>query len=121
MLTQGNCNIKNNKLESIKPFSNAFLRPCLFEYIYFARPDSILDGMNVYGVRKKIGKQLATENMNDKDIIDVVIPIPDSGNASALGYAEHIKKTFDLGILESLGRTFIQESNTIRNLCKIET
>ena len=92
--------VKNNKLESIKPFSNAFLRPCLFEYIYFARPDSILDGMNVYGVRKKIGKQLATENMNDKDIIDVVIPIPDSGNASALGYAEHIKKTFDLGIIK---------------------
>ncbi len=110
--------VKNNKLESIKPFSNAFLRPCLFEYIYFARPDSILDGMNVYGVRKKIGKQLATENMNDKDIIDVVIPIPDSGNASALGYAEHIKKTFDLGIIRNhyTGRTFIQESNTIRNL-----
>ena len=110
--------IKDNKLESIKPFSNSYLRPCLFEYIYFARPDSILDGQNVYEVRKRIGSQLATENYNDKEKIDVVIPIPDSGNASALGYAEKIGKNFDLGIIRNhyTGRTFIQDSNTIRNL-----
>ena len=110
--------IKNNKLESIKPFSKSYLRPCLFEYIYFARPDSILDGRNVYQVRKKIGHELATENFDDREKIDVVIPIPDSGNASALGYAEKIGRNFDLGIIRNhyTGRTFIQESNTIRNL-----
>jgi amidophosphoribosyltransferase len=110
--------IKNNKLESIKPFSKSYLRPCLFEYIYFARPDSILDGRNVYQVRKKIGHELATENLADREKIDVVIPIPDSGNASALGYAEKIGRNFDLGIIRNhyTGRTFIQESNTIRNL-----
>jgi amidophosphoribosyltransferase len=110
--------IKNNKLESIKPFSKSYLRPCLFEYIYFARPDSILDGRNVYQVRKKIGYELATENLDDREKIDVVIPIPDSGNASALGYAEKIGRNFDLGIIRNhyTGRTFIQESNTIRNL-----
>ncbi len=106
--------VKNNLLKSIKPFNKSHLRPCLFEYIYFARPDSILDGRNVYDVRKKIGYQLAVENSNDKEIIDVVIPIPDSGNASALGYAEKINKNFDLGIIRNhyTGRTFIQESNS---------
>ena len=110
--------IKDNKLESIKPFSRSYLRPCLFEYIYFARPDSILDGRNVYEVRKKIGHELAKENLDDKEKIDVVIPIPDSGNASALGYAEKIGRNFDLGIIRNhyTGRTFIQESNTIRDL-----
>ena len=110
--------VKNNRLESIKPFSKSYLRPCLFEYIYFARPDSILDGRNVYQVRKKIGHELAAENLDDREKIDVVIPIPDSGNASALGYAEKIGRNFDLGIIRNhyTGRTFIQESNTIRNL-----
>lgn len=110
--------LKNNELTSIKPFNNTNLRPCLFEYIYFARPDSILDGRNVYEVRKKIGHQLAKENSSDNEIIDVVIPIPDSGNASALGYAEKIGKPFELGIIRNhyTGRTFIQESNSIRNL-----
>ena len=86
--------IKNNKIDSIKPFKKTYLRPCLFEYIYFSRPDSILEGRNVYDVRKSIGHQLAVENPNDNKIIDVVIPIPDSGNASALGYSEKNKKTF---------------------------
>ncbi len=110
--------IKNNKLESVKPFSRSYLRPCLFEYIYFARPDSILDGRNVYEVRKKIGHELAKENLDDKQKIDVVIPIPDSGNASALGYAEKIGRNFDLGIIRNhyTGRTFIQESSAIRDL-----
>ena len=110
--------IKNNTIESIKPFKKSTLRPCLFEYIYFSRPDSILEGRNVYDVRKQIGNQLAIENNLDKKIIDVVIPIPDSGNASALGYAEKLRKPFEFGIIRNhyTGRTFIQSSNQIRNL-----
>ena len=110
--------IKKNKIESIKPFKKTQLRPCLFEYIYFSRPDSIFEGRNVYDVRKKIGQELAIENKNDIEKIDVVIPIPDSGNASALGYSEKIKKPFEFGIIRNhyTGRTFIQESTSIRHL-----
>ena len=110
--------IKNNKINSIKPFKKTYLRPCLFEYIYFSRPDSILEGRNVYDVRKSIGHQLAVENPNDNKIIDVVIPIPDSGNASALGYSEKIKKPFEFGIIRNhyTGRTFIEDSISVRNL-----
>ena len=110
--------IKENKIQSIKPFNNTQLRPCLFEYIYFSRPDSIFEGRNVYDVRKKIGFELANENKDDKKKIDVVIPIPDSGNASALGYSEKIKKPFEFGIIRNhyTGRTFIQESTSIRHL-----
>ena len=110
--------IKNNTLTSIKPFKKNELRPCLFEYIYFSRPDSILQGKNVYSVRKRIGNELASENDNDNKLVDIVIPIPDSGNASALGYAEHIKKPFEFGIIRNhyTGRTFIQSTNTIRDL-----
>ncbi|MEE2695163.1 MAG: amidophosphoribosyltransferase [Pseudomonadota bacterium] len=110
--------IRNNKIESIKPFNKTYLKPCLFEYIYFSRPDSILQGRNVYNVRKNIGNELASENPNDKKLIDVVIPIPDSGNASALGYAEKIERPFELGIIRNhyTGRTFIQESSSVRNL-----
>ena len=109
--------IKKNQIESIKPFKNTQLRPCLFEYIYFSRPDSILEGRSVYDVRKRIGYELAKENINDKSNIDVVIPIPDSGNASALGFSEKLKK-FEFGIIRNhyTGRTFIQDSSSIRNL-----
>ena len=90
----------------------------LFEYIYFSRPDSILQGRNVYEVRKKIGEELATENSGDKNKIDIVVPIPDSGNASALGYSEKIQKPFEFGIIRNhyTGRTFIQDSTSIRHL-----
>ena len=90
----------------------------MFEYIYFSRPDSILQGKNVYEVRKNIGRQLGKENPDDASLIDIVIPIPDSGNASALGYSEKIKKPFELGIIRNhyTGRTFIQDSNSVRNL-----
>ena len=110
--------IKEDKIQSIKPFNKTQLRPCLFEYIYFSRPDSIFEGRNVYDVRKKIGFELANENKDDKKKIDVVIPIPDSGNASALGYSERIKKPFEFGIIRNhyTGRTFIQESTSIRHL-----
>ena len=109
--------IKENKIESIRPFKKTQLRPCLFEYIYFSRPDSIFEGRNVYDVRKN-RNQLAIENKDDQNKIDVVIPIPDSGNASALGYSEKIKKPFEFGIIRNhyTGRTFIQESNSIRHL-----
>ena len=110
--------IKEDKIQSIKPFNRTKLRPCLFEYIYFSRPDSIFEGRNVYDVRKKIGFELANENKDDQKKIDVVIPIPDSGNASALGYSESIKKPFEFGIIRNhyTGRTFIQESTSIRHL-----
>ncbi len=110
--------IKNNNIESIKPFKKTFLKPCLFEYIYFSRPDSILEGRNVYDIRKKIGHQLASENVGDREIIDIVIPIPDSGNASALGYADEINRPFELGIIRNhyTGRTFIEDSVSVRNL-----
>ena len=110
--------IKNNKINSIKPFKKTYLKPCLFEYIYFSRPDSIFEGRNVYDVRKSIGHQLASENPNDNKLVDVVIPIPDSGNASALGYSEKIKKPFEFGIIRNhyTGRTFIEDSMSVRNL-----
>ncbi len=110
--------INNNGIESITPFKKTALRPCLFEYIYFSRPDSTLDGRNVYDVRKKIGEQLAKESSEDKDLIDIVIPIPDSGNASALGYSNQINKPFELGIIRNhyTGRTFIQPTSRVRNL-----
>ena len=110
--------INNKGLKSIKPFANAKLRPCLFEYIYFSRPDSILEGKNVYQVRKNIGKELAIESQEDKIKFDKVVPIPDSGNAAALGFAEHINKPFEFGIIRNhyTGRTFIEPTNTIRHL-----
>ena len=110
--------IKGNNIESIKPFNNTKLRPCLFEYIYFSRPDSIFEGRSVYQVRKNIGYELAKENKDDINLVDVVIPIPDSGNASALGFAEKLKKKFEFGIIRNhyTGRTFIQETNSVRHL-----
>ena len=110
--------IDKNGIKSIKPFKDSVLRPCLFEYIYFSRPDSILEGRNVYQVRKKIGEELAKESINDSKIIDKVVPIPDSGIASALGYAEVIKKPFEFGIIRNhyTGRTFIQSTNQVRHL-----
>jgi len=90
-------------------------RPCAFEYIYFARPDSVIDGVSVYEARKRMGQRLAQESPAD---IDVVVPVPDSGMASALGYAEEIGKPFDLGIIRShfVGRTFIQPTQAKRDL-----
>ena len=110
--------ISEDGIESVTPFKKTFLRPCLFEYIYFSRPDSTLDGRNVYNVRKKIGEELANESKIDESLIDIVIPIPDSGNASALGYANQIKKPFELGIIRNhyTGRTFIQPTSKVRNL-----
>tara|TARA_A100001015_G_C15038258_1_gene737746 strand:- start:1037 stop:2494 length:1458 start_codon:yes stop_codon:yes gene_type:complete len=110
--------ITRNGLKSIKPFKNSNLKPCLFEYIYFSRPDSILEGRNVYDIRKKIGEELAKECKQDEQKIDIVIPIPDSGNASALGYSNQLNKPFELGIIRNhyTGRTFIEQTGVTRNL-----
>lgn len=89
-------------------------RPCVFEYVYFARPDSKVFGKSVYQVRKELGRQLARENPIDADI---VIPVPDSGVAAALGYAEVSGLPFELGIIRNhyVGRTFIEPKQSIRN------
>ncbi len=102
---------------SRKIFSNLpeKARPCLFEYIYFARPDSIFDGRSVYGVRKLSGKILAEESSVEAD---VVVPVPDSGVPAAIGYSEHSGIPFDLGIIRNhyVGRTFIEPEAHIRDL-----
>tara|TARA_Y100000590_G_scaffold266625_1_gene299446 strand:+ start:554 stop:2017 length:1464 start_codon:yes stop_codon:yes gene_type:complete len=107
--------IKNDKLISLNPFSPKRVRPCIFEYIYFSRPDSILNGKTAYEHRKNFGVQLAKE---DKLKADIVVPVPDSGNAAALGYAQEKKINFDLGLIRNhyVGRTFIEPSQKIRSL-----
>ena len=107
--------IENNELQSIKPFPTQKPRPCIFEYIYFSRPDSILNGKTTYEFRKKFGEQLADEdNVNG----DLVVPVPDSGNAAALGYSQKTKINFDLGLIRNhyVGRTFIEPAQKIRSL-----
>ena len=107
--------IENDKLESIKPFPPKKVRPCVFEYIYFARPDSILDNKTAYEHRKNIGAELAKEN----DIkADIVVPVPDSGNAAALGFAQYLKMNYEHGLIRNhyVGRTFIEPSQKIRSL-----
>ena len=107
--------IENDKIKSIKPFPKQRLRPCVFEYIYFSRPDSILDGKSAYEYRKNLGIELAKENNMDADI---VVPVPDSGNAAALGFAQHLGIKFELGLIRNhyVGRTFIEPSQKIRSL-----
>ena len=107
--------IENNELKSIKPFPKQKSRPCIFEYIYFARPDSLINGKCAYEYRKKLGTELAKET----DInADFVVPVPDSGVPAALGYAEQSKKKFELGLIRNhyVGRTFIEPSQNIRSL-----
>ena len=103
--------------ESIQLFEPEF-RPCAFEYVYFARPDSVIDGKTVYSTREKMGKTLA---QNDKDSTikyDMVIPIPDSGVPAALGYAEESGIPFKYGIIRNhyVGRTFIEPTQEMRSL-----
>jgi len=107
--------ITSEGLESHRPFPKHPARPCIFEYIYFARPDSVVGGKNVYQVRKNMGQQLASESPCD---VDVVVPIPDSGVPAALGFAESAKIPFELGIIRNhyVGRTFIEPEQHIRQL-----
>jgi amidophosphoribosyltransferase len=99
--------------ESIKPFPNSRSRPCIFEYIYFSRPDSILDGKSVYECRKSFGKELAKESPAHADI---VVPVPDSGVPAALGYSESSGIPFELSIIRNhyVGRTFILPTQSNR-------
>ena len=105
--------ITQDGLESIKPFPPVKARPCIFEYIYFARPDSVAGGLSVYECRKSFGRQLANESHIEADI---VIPVPDSGVPAAIGYAEASDTPFELGIIRNhyVGRTFIEPTQTIR-------
>ena len=107
--------VENDELQSLKPFPPKKVRPCIFEYIYFSRPDSILSGKTAYEYRKNFGAQLAKEDNLDADL---VVPVPDSGNAAALGYAQEKKVKFDLGLIRNhyVGRTFIEPSQQIRSL-----
>ena len=102
------------KVQSLRPFGNHSPRPCIFEHVYFSRPDSIFGGQSVYSVRKAIGEQLAIESPAD---VDLVIPVPDSGVPAAIGYAQQSGIPFELGIIRShyVGRTFIQPSDGARN------
>jgi len=102
-------------VRSIKPFAKVPSKFCIFEYIYFARPDSSLEGRNVYAVRKNIGAELARESHPP---VDMVIPVPDSGVPAAIGYAEESGVPFELGIIRNhyVGRTFIEPTQNIRHL-----
>jgi amidophosphoribosyltransferase len=101
-------------MESLKPFPPARHAKCIFEYIYFARPDSNLFGHNVYQVRKALGRQLARESSVPADL---VTPVPDSGVPAAIGYAEESKIPLEFGLIRNhyVGRTFIEPQQTIRN------
>jgi amidophosphoribosyltransferase len=107
--------ISEDGVQSIKPFEQKAMRPCIFEYIYFARPDSVVHGRNVYDVRKAFGAELARESGVEAD---VVVPVPDSGVPAAIGFAQASAIPYELGIIRNhyVGRTFIQPSQAIREL-----
>jgi amidophosphoribosyltransferase len=107
--------INDQGVHSIKPFGRARERFCVFEYIYFARPDSIMEGTPVYDARKRIGAELARETGVPAD---VVVPVPDSGVPAAMGYAAESGIPFELGIIRNhyVGRTFIEPTDRIRHL-----
>jgi amidophosphoribosyltransferase len=102
-------------LHSVKPFTRKAERFCVFEYIYFARPDSVMEGRSVYAARKRIGQELARESPVDADI---VVPVPDSGVPAAIGYSQEAGIPFELGIIRNhyVGRTFIEPTDQIRHL-----
>ena len=107
--------VQGEDVRSIKPFAPMAARPCIFEWVYFSRPDSIAGDHSVYSVRKGIGAQLAMEAPVEADI---VIPVPDSGVPAAIGYAQESGIPFELGIIRShyVGRTFIQPGDKVRHL-----
>jgi amidophosphoribosyltransferase len=107
--------LDRNGVHSMKPFTPAPKRFCVFEYIYFARPDSVMEGTSIYDARKAIGRELANESPVEAD---VVVPVPDSGVPAALGYAEGSGIPFEYGIIRNhyVGRTFIEPTDHIRHL-----
>lgn len=102
-------------MESLFPFEPRKSSFCIFEYVYFARPDSMVEGRNVYDVRKRIGAELAMENPVEADI---VVPVPDSGTPAAIGFSQQAGIPFELGIIRNhyVGRTFIQPGDSIRHM-----
>ncbi len=102
------------EMRSLRPFTQVSRNSCIFEYVYFARPDSRVFGRNVYEVRKELGRQLARESPVEADI---VIPVPDSGLPAALGFAEEARLPFEMGLIRNhyVGRTFIEPQESIRN------
>jgi len=107
--------ISDEGVESFRFAEKVAPRPCIFEYIYFARPDSIVNGRSVYQVRKGMGRELGLEAPADAD---VVIPVPDSGVPAALGFAQTCGLPYELGIIRNhyVGRTFIQPTQSVREL-----
>src|ERR1700677_3628528 len=107
--------INDHGIHSIKPFNKLKERFCVFEYIYFARPDSVMEGMPVYDARKRIGAELAREAGVPADVI---VPVPDSGVPAAMGYSVQSGIPFELGIIRNhyVGRTFIEPTDHIRHL-----
>ncbi len=107
--------IENNEIKSAKPFPKQKPRPCIFEYIYFARPDSLINNKCAYEYRKSLGQVLAKETDCKADLI---VPVPDSGVPAALGFAEEAQKKFELGLIRNhyVGRTFIEPTQSIRSL-----
>ncbi len=106
--------IDEDGLQSHKPFPPVQARPCIFEYIYFARPDSIVGGRSVYQVRKMMGQVLAEESFTEADVI---VPVPDSGVPAAIGFSQYSGIPYELGIIRNhyVGRTFIQPTQTVRD------
>src|SRR6201996_5848966 len=106
--------IDKNGVTSLKPFPAKQARPCIFEYVYFARPDSVVNGRSVYEVRKRMGRRLARESLVPAD---VVVPVPDSGVPAALGFAQEADLPFEMGIIRNhyVGRTFIQPTQAARD------
>jgi amidophosphoribosyltransferase len=107
--------LDDSGIHSLRPFPPSPQRFCIFEYIYFARPDSVMEGSSVYERRKQIGVELSQESGIEAD---VVIPVPDSGVPAAIGYAEAAGIPFELGIIRNhyVGRTFIEPADRIRHL-----
>ena len=107
--------INDQGVRSLFPFRDQPKRFCIFEYIYFSRPDSIVEGTSVYRARQMIGGELAKESAVDADVI---IPVPDSGVPAAIGFADAAKISFDLGIIRNhyVGRTFIEPTDRVRHL-----
>ncbi len=107
--------IDDQGVRSIRPFSKQRERFCVFEYIYFARPSSLMEGTSVYEARKRIGRELALESAVDADVI---VPVPDSGMPAAMGYSTESGIPFELGIIRNqyIGRTFIEPTEHIRHL-----
>ncbi|MES0371626.1 MAG: amidophosphoribosyltransferase [Mariprofundaceae bacterium] len=106
--------IDKDGIQSLKPFDNPASKFCVFEYVYFARPDSNLEGINVYEARYQIGVELAKESPVEADII---VPVPDSGVPPAMGFAEAAGIPFQMGLIRNhyVGRTFIEPQQSIRN------